>query len=76
LKSQPEFAEELLAALKDDSDAYVRVSVGNWLNDASKSRPDWVEGICAEWLRESGSRATRHICRRGIRTLGSHRLFE
>lgn len=69
LKEQPELAEGILLPLRDDGSRYVQDSVGNWLNDASKSRPDWVERICTIWLDESRSDATRRICRRGMRTL-------
>jgi 3-methyladenine DNA glycosylase AlkC len=69
LKREPELAEELLMGLRADPSGYVQDSVGNWLNDASKTRPDWVEDLCASWLAESKSAATRRICRRGMRTL-------
>ena len=69
LKTEPEYAEPLLEALSADNSAYVQKSVGNWLNDASKSRPDWVRTTCASWLRASEDPATKRICARGMRTL-------
>lgn len=71
LKRNPELAEGILYGLRGDASGYVQDSVGNWLNDASKSRPDWVESTCATWLAGDPPRATRRICRRGMRTLTS-----
>jgi 3-methyladenine DNA glycosylase AlkC len=68
LKANPERAAALLENVKGDSSRYVRLSVGNWLNDASKSRPDWVRGICKIWSK-NGHRHTQSIIRRGMRTL-------
>ncbi len=42
LKQQPELAEKLLVPLRHDPEKYVQLSLGNWLNDAAKTRPDWV----------------------------------
>jgi 3-methyladenine DNA glycosylase AlkC len=42
LKQQPELAEKLLFPLRHDPEKYVQLSLGNWLNDAAKTRPDWV----------------------------------
>jgi len=69
LKRTPEMATGLLSALSEDPSRYVQNSVGNWLNDASKSRPDWVESLCGSWLESSHSAATQAICRRAMRTI-------
>lgn len=69
LKEQPEIAAELLCDLRADPSRYVQNSVGNWLNDASKSRPEWVSATCETWLADSDAAATRSICRRGLRTI-------
>lgn len=69
LKSSPELAEPILEPLRDDSSKYVRDSVANWLNDASKSRPDWVKDITNRWTRESDCDETRLIVKRALRTL-------
>lgn len=71
LKQQPEMALPLLEALREDSAKYVQISVGNWLNDASKSRPDFVSKLCIEWLAEAHP-ATEYIVRRAMRTLKKH----
>ena len=69
LKQDPEPGRPLLEALKADPARYVQDSVGNWLNDASKDRPDWVRTLCARWSVEEPSRETARIIGRGLRTL-------
>jgi 3-methyladenine DNA glycosylase AlkC len=69
LKQRPEDAETLLSALCADPSRYVQDSVGNWLNDASRTRPDWVRAVCARWTRSSSSAATERVCRRALRTV-------
>ena len=69
LKSSPEIALPLLETLKCDSSLYVQNSVANWLNDASKSKPDWVRSLCERWKTESPTAETAKICRRAMRSL-------
>jgi 3-methyladenine DNA glycosylase AlkC len=71
LKDRPELGLPLLEALKSDDSKYVRDSVGNWLNDASKSRPDWVRTVCAEWRKSSPTPETAYVVKRGLRTLNA-----
>jgi 3-methyladenine DNA glycosylase AlkC len=71
LRSEPEIAIGLLEPLKADSTKYVQDSVANWLNDASKTRPEWVLQITGRWLDESDSDFTRRIVGRARRSINS-----
>ena len=68
LKEEPSMAVALLDNVYQDSSQYVRLSAGNWLNDASKTRPDWVRAVCSRWSKKA-SKHTEAIIRRGLRTL-------
>lgn len=68
-KQQPEHALPLLDALANDPERYVQDSVGNWLNDASKTQPTWVLDLCARWQREHSSTANAYIRTRAQRSL-------
>ncbi|MFN7844075.1 MAG: DNA alkylation repair protein [Pirellula sp.] len=69
LRKTPELAIELLEPLMSDDSKYVRDSVGNWLNDASKTTPDWVKQTIQRWLDKSDTAETKYIVRKGMRTL-------
>jgi 3-methyladenine DNA glycosylase AlkC len=69
LKDKPELAIQILEPLRSDDAKYVQASVANWLNDASKTRADWVEETCARWLLESPSKETKWIVNRALRSL-------
>jgi len=57
---------ELLEALKDDEEEYVRRSVANNLNDIAKDHPDIVSRIAGQWLKgadKNRKKLVRHACR-------------
>jgi len=69
LKDNPAMALSLLDTVKSDPAKYVQDSVSNWLNDASKTNPDWVLQICEEWLEASHTKETKRIVTRAKRSL-------
>src|SRR4029434_5740841 len=69
LKSDPGPALIILEEVRADPSDYVRRSAANWLNDASKSRPDWVRDVCRRWLRESPGEETAKIVNHALRTV-------
>ncbi|ENB9665673.1 hypothetical protein [Pseudomonas putida] len=67
LKQTPEAAEPLLVPRLAEADKYAQDSVANWLNDASKTRPDWVIQL---FVRHPPScKASRRIHTRATRSL-------
>ncbi|MEO0527154.1 MAG: DNA alkylation repair protein [Bacteroidota bacterium] len=68
-QEHPEKGISLIEPLKSDASKYVRDAVGNWLNDASKSQPDWVKSICNTWEKQSPTKETAYIIKRGLRTI-------
>ncbi|WP_046744780.1 DNA alkylation repair protein [Kordia zhangzhouensis] len=69
LKEHPEMVLPILENLKSDSSKYVQDSVGNWLNDASKSQPSFVINLCKKWEKESPTKETEKIIKRAKRTI-------
>lgn len=69
LKEQPELGLPILEPLLADDSKYVKNSVGNWLNDASKSRREWVQATATSWLKKSASLDTQYIVKRALRTI-------
>lgn len=70
LKQYPKKALNILSPLNNDSERYVQLSVGNWLNDAGKDHPQWVISLCHQWLEHSPTLPTRKICKRALRNIG------
>ncbi len=68
-QEEPHLALPILEPLKSDTSKYVRDAVANWINDASKSQPDWARELCSRWEKESQTKETAYIVKRGMRTL-------
>lgn len=69
LKENPGRGLALLEPVRSDPSRYVRTAVGNWLNDASRSRPGWVRALCRRWLRDSPTDGTAWIVNHATRGL-------
>lgn len=69
LKQEPYKAQSILNLLKSDPSKYVQDSVGNWLNDASKTQPEWVLSLCEDWDKASNTNATERIIKKAKRTM-------
>lgn len=69
LKENPGLALPILEPLKLDKSKYVQNSVGNWLNDASKTKPEFVKDICKKWEKENDTKETKYIIKKALRTL-------
>lgn len=71
LKNHPELALTILDRLKSDTAKYVQDSVGNWLNDASKTQPDFVRKLCRNWEKKSETKETKYIIKKALRTINN-----
>lgn len=69
LKQNPKLGLTILEPMKSDKSKYVQDSVGNWLNDASKTQPKFVTDICKRWEKESDTKETKYIIKKALRTL-------
>jgi len=69
LKRNPALGLTILEPMKSDKAKYVQDSVGNWLNDASKTQPQFVIDICKKWEKESPTKETAYIIKKSLRTI-------
>ena len=69
LKVHPELGLPILEPLRSDPSKYVRDSVANWINDASKTRPDWAKEVCVRWREMSQTKETEYIVNKALRTI-------
>ncbi|CAO5680086.1 MAG: hypothetical protein HEEMFOPI_01684 [Holosporales bacterium] len=68
LKESPQKGLPILNALKNDPELYVQNSVGNWLNDAAKTQPQWVQRVIADWA-EHTENVHKRIVKLALRNL-------
>ena len=69
LKENPRLGLPLLQPLRADPERYVQDAVSNWLNDAAKSKPDWVRNLVEGWADGCENAGTLRICRRALRSV-------
>jgi 3-methyladenine DNA glycosylase AlkC len=69
LKQNPSLALPILELLNADKSRYVQDSVGNWLNDASKTQPQFVADVCADWTKANNGKETAYIVKKALRSL-------
>lgn len=69
LKKNPERCIDILENLKYDKSKYVMDSLANWINDASKTRPDFVINLCSSWSSQIEGSHIEYVIKRGLRSI-------
>lgn len=69
LKQQPGLALPILDPLHKDPSRYVQDSVGNWLNDAYKTQPQFVMDLCTSWENRANEKSTAYIIKKALRSI-------
>lgn len=69
-KAEPSRALQLLTTLRNEQHKYVQDSLGNWLNDAARTNPEWVRALCQSWLSQAPA-SPPYLIRRAMRSLAS-----
>lgn len=72
MRARPELGLPIVGPLRADASKYVRDSVANWLNDASKDHPEWVVETCRGWWGQSPSEELAYVVRRALRTVSGN----
>ena len=75
VQRDPHGVRPILEHLRQDRALYVRKSVANVLRNATRTQPEFVIQVCAEWARSPNTN-TRWIVRDGLRKLATVRPSE
>ena len=68
VQRDPHGVRPILESLRQDEDLYVKKSVANVLRNATRTQPDFVLDLCADWARSTNPH-TRWIVRDGLRKM-------
>lgn len=69
LKKAPSLGLPVLEALKNDESKYVLDSVANWINDASKSNPEFCIELLNKWKSETQNKRRLYLIKKASRSI-------